>query len=81
MLIDEPARVEESGKIAWNEFLDGVSSLISSGEAQPEQAELTVSPLDTIKRLDTKRTAMFFALTRTYGLIVVNVCGLLQFLF
>ena len=69
ILIDEPARVEESGKIAWQEFLDGVSPLISSGEAQPEQANLIISPLDTIKRLDTRRTAMFFALTRTYGLI------------
>lgn len=69
ILIDEPARVEESGKIAWQEFLDGASALINSGEAQPEQAELTMSPLDIIKRLDTRRTAMFFALTRTYGLI------------
>ena len=69
ILIDEPARLEESGKIAYQEFLEGVSSLIRAGEIQPEQANLTVSPLETIKRMDTRRTAMMFALTRSYGLI------------
>ena len=69
ILIDEPARLEESGKIAYQEFLEGVSSLMQAGEIQPEQANLTVSPLETIKRMDTRRTAMMFALTRSYGLI------------
>ena len=69
ILIDEPARLEESGKIAYQEFLEGVSSLMQAGEIQPEQANLTVSPLETIKRMDTRRTAMVFALTRSYGLI------------
>lgn len=69
ILIDEPARLEESGKISYQEFLEGVSSLMQAGEIQPEQANLTVSPLETIKRMDTRRTAMMFALTRSYGLI------------
>ena len=42
---------------------------MQAGEIQPEQANLTVSPLETIKRMDTRRTAMMFALTRSYGLI------------
>ena len=49
--------------------LEGVSSLMQAGEIEPEQANLTVSPLETIKRMDTRRTAMMFALTRSYGLI------------
>ena len=69
ILIDEPARLEESGKIAYQEFLDGASALIKSGEILPEQAGLEVSPLETIKRMDTKCTAMMFALTRSYNLI------------
>ena len=69
ILIDEPARLEESGKIAYQEFLEGASSLMHAGEIQPEQVNLTVSPLETIKRMDTRRTAMMFALTRSYGLI------------
>ena len=47
ILIDEPARLEESGKISYQEFLEGVSSLMQAGEIQPEQANLTVSPLET----------------------------------
>ena len=42
---------------------------MQAGEIQPEQANLAVCPLETIKRMDTRRTAMMFALTRSYGLI------------
>ena len=68
-LLDEPARLEESGKILFSQYLDQCAAAIQAGEAQPEQGEMLGSPLQTIKALDTPRTAMFFALTRSYGLI------------
>ncbi|MEG1547923.1 MAG: transcription-repair coupling factor [Clostridia bacterium] len=69
IFIDEPARIEESAMMAHSEFMDALSGLILSGDAQPEQAHLIHLPSEMIKRLDTPRTAMLFALTRTYGLI------------
>ncbi len=69
ILIDEPQRVEESAKLAHNNHLELVSNLIAAGEAEPEEAELLGPPSKLISALDTPRTAMLFALTRTYGLI------------
>ena len=69
ILIDEPQRVEESAKIAHMEHLDTVSALLADGNAEPEQAELLGRPSILLAQLDTPRTAMLFALTRTYGLI------------
>ncbi|HWQ59407.1 MAG TPA: hypothetical protein VN540_10340, partial [Clostridia bacterium] len=69
VLIDEPQRVEESAKLAHNNHLELVSAFLSTGDAEPEEAELLGSPLKLISLLDTPRTAMLFALTRTYGLI------------
>ena len=69
VIIDEPQRVEESAKLAHSNHLELVSAFLSEGNAEPEQAELLGSPLKVISLLDTPRTAMLFALTRTYGLI------------
>ena len=69
VLIDEPQRVEESAKVAHMEHLDAVSALLADGNAEPEQAELLGRPSILLAQLDTPRTAMLFALTRTYGLI------------
>lgn len=69
ILMDEPQRVEESAKLAHENHLALVSSLMTAGEAEPEEAELLGSPLKVLSLLDTPRTAMLFALTRTYGLI------------
>ncbi|MEA5060202.1 MAG: CarD family transcriptional regulator, partial [Candidatus Pelethousia sp.] len=71
-LIDEPARVEESAKMAHSQFLDLCTEAIATGGAQGEQAQLLCSPLQTIKLLDTPRTALLFSLTRTYGLIGIK---------
>lgn len=69
LLIDEPARVEESAKMAHAQFLELCAEAIASGGAQGEQAQLLCSPLQTIKALGTPHTALLFALTRSYGLI------------
>ena len=69
ILLDEPARVEESAKMLHSHFVEMCAAAIASGEAQGEQAHLLRSPLQTIKSLDTPRTALLFSLTRSYGLI------------
>lgn len=69
ILVDEPSRTEESGKAAFENFLEGLSSVLKDGAGHPMQEGLLHSPLDTITALDTPRTAMLFSLTRSYGLI------------
>ena len=69
ILIDEPQRVEESAKMAYTEHVDTVGALLADGNAEGEQAELLGKPSVILESLDTPRTAMLFALTRTYGLI------------
>ena len=69
ILIDEPSRAEESGKIALNTFLDGLSAVLKDGLGHELQAGLVHSPLDTIMKLDTKRTALLFSFSKSYGLI------------
>ena len=68
-LIDEPARVEESAKMAHSQYVEMCAGAIASGSAEGEQAQLLCSPLQTIKGLSTPRTALLFSLTRSYGLI------------
>ncbi|MCR5611066.1 MAG: transcription-repair coupling factor [Clostridiales bacterium] len=77
ILLDEPSRAEESGKMVFSGFLDGLSSVLKDGMGHELQAGLVHSALDTIQRLDTKRTAMLFSLTRSYGLIRSK--GLIRF--
>ncbi len=69
ILIDEPSRVEESAKMVYSGFLDGLSSVLADGIGHPMQEGLVHSALDTITSLDSPRTALLFSLTRSYGLI------------
>ena len=77
ILVDEPSRAEESGKIIFENFLEGLSSVIRDGIGHPMQEGLVHSAMDTITALDTPRTAMLFSLTRSYGLI--HTKGLVRF--
>ena len=69
IIADEPSRIEESGKLVFDEFLQGLSAVLAEGRGHPKQEGLVHSALDTITGLDTKRTAMLFSFTRSYGLI------------
>ena len=69
ILIDEPSRAEESGKLVFSTFLEGLSAVLKEGTAHPMQEGLVHSALDTITGLDTARTAMLFSLSRSYALI------------
>ncbi|MCR5809409.1 MAG: transcription-repair coupling factor [Clostridiales bacterium] len=77
ILIDEPSRVEESGRLAYSNFLEGLSSVLKEGRGHELQEGLLHSPMETIEGLDTGRTLLLFSLTRSYGLIHSN--GLFRF--
>ncbi len=77
VLIDEPSRVEESGKLAYSTFLEGLSSVVKEGTAHELQAGLMHSAMETIEALGTPNSALVFSLTRSYGLIRTK--GLFRF--
>ncbi len=77
IFVDEPSRAEESGKMVFESFLEGLSSVLREGHGHELQSGLVHSALDTITKLDTPRTAMLFSLTRTSGLIRTK--GLFRF--
>lgn len=69
ILVDEPARVEESAQAAHTGFLSNLSQILAGGQGHACQGALLLAPTDAISRLGEGQCAMFFALTRTYGLI------------
>lgn len=69
ILIDEPSRTEESAKLVFSNFLEGLSSVLKDGIGHPMQEGLVHSALDTIESLSSPRTAMLFSLTRSNNLI------------
>lgn len=66
MLIDEPARIEESARFAFSQFMDGVGSVLKNGEGHEKQAELMLQPTRIFEKLERGATAMLFALTRSF---------------
>ena len=69
ILVDEPARVEESAQAAHTGLLSNLSQILAGGQGHACQGALLLAPTDAISRLGEGQCAMFFALTRTYGLI------------
>ncbi|MCE5236132.1 MAG: transcription-repair coupling factor [Clostridiaceae bacterium] len=77
ILLDEPPRVEENAKAVYDEFIENAGLLLMAKAIEPEQAELLSLPQTVLKRLDTPRTAMLFAFTRTFAPIAPK--GLFRF--
>ena len=69
IIMDEPSRIEESAKLVFSNFVEGLASVLKDGTAHPMQEGLVHSALNTVERLGTPRTAMLFSLTRSYNLI------------
>ncbi|MEG1559567.1 MAG: transcription-repair coupling factor [Clostridia bacterium] len=69
ILIDEPARVEELEKSIYSKFSDSVLAYVEKEKNANFMFSLLISSEKAISKLDSPRTAMFFALTRTYSLI------------
>ncbi len=72
VLMEEPARIEESAKYAFSRFMDELADVLRSGEGHEMQANLLHTPSSTIGKLNRSSTAMLFSLTRAYGLIKPN---------
>ncbi len=77
IVIDEPPRVEETANAVYDEFIENAGLLLMSKTIEPEQAELLCLPQTMLKHLDTPRTAMLFAFTRTFSPIAPK--GLFRF--
>ena len=69
VLIDEPARVDESARFAFTQFMDGLGDVLRSGEGHEMQARLLAPASAVFAQLDRPRTAMLFALTRSFPAI------------
>ena len=69
IVLDEPARVEESAKYSYTQFMQTLSEVLQSGEGHELQSNLMDSTLTTLSKLDRGTLAMLFALTRSYPLI------------
>jgi transcription-repair coupling factor (superfamily II helicase) len=69
ILIEEPPRVFESAQAEFAAFTENAAALFEKGEAQGAEAELYISPTELLAGLETARTAMMFALTRSFTLI------------
>ena len=65
-ILDEPARIDESARFAYSQFMDGFAQVLRSGEGHELQAGLLHAPNGVFARLDRGRTAMLFALTRSF---------------
>lgn len=67
IIMDEPARVEESAKFTYTRFMDELGDVLRSGKGHDGQVGLVHTASSTIARLDTRHTAMLFSLTRSYN--------------
>ena len=65
-LIDEPARVDESARFAYSQFSDTLAELLQKGEGHEMQFKLLSPPSAVFAALNRPRTAMLFALTRSF---------------
>ncbi|MBR0156861.1 MAG: transcription-repair coupling factor [Clostridia bacterium] len=65
-VLDEPARIDESARFAYSQFMDGFAAVLQSGEGHEMQSGLLCAPGSVFSRLNRSRTAMLFALTRSF---------------
>ena len=72
ILIDEPARIDESAKYVYTSFMNELGDVLAANEGHPLQEGLVHTASYTIERLNTKRSAMLFAFSRSYNLIRPN---------
>ncbi|MBQ1685779.1 MAG: transcription-repair coupling factor, partial [Clostridia bacterium] len=71
-ILDEPARIDESARFAYSQFMDGFAQVLQGGEGHEMQAGLLHAPNGVFTRLNRSRTAMLFALTRSFPPILAN---------
>ncbi len=69
ILIDEPARIDESAKYVYTSFMNELGDVLAADEGHPLQEGLVNTPTYVINRLNTSQTVMLFAFSRAYALI------------
>ncbi|MEG1755325.1 MAG: transcription-repair coupling factor [Clostridia bacterium] len=66
LLIDEALMVDEAARTEQTRFCELVSAMLERGEGAPEQVKLLRSASETMEKLDTPRTLLTYALSRTH---------------
>ena len=66
LVVDEALLVDEALRTEQLRFAETVQAMLERGEGVPEQGALERSANETLERLHTNRTVLFYALSRTH---------------
>ena len=66
LIVDEALLIDEALRTEQMRFAEGVKAMLERDEGVPEQGALERSANETLERLHTNRTALFYALSRTH---------------
>jgi len=66
LIADEALLIDEALRTEQMRFAEGVKAMLERDEGVPEQGALERSANETLERLHTPRTALFYALSRTH---------------
>jgi len=67
LLLDEPTRLDEAARTAEITFSDTVTAMLERGEGDAAQGYLQISAAELLSSLNTPRTAVCYALSRTHA--------------
>ncbi len=70
--LDEPSRLMESANTAYELFADGIQSVLAERPQAEHLFDLYMQPNEAFFELNTRKTIMFFAFTRTFAEIKPN---------
>ncbi|MEA4940452.1 MAG: transcription-repair coupling factor [Christensenella sp.] len=66
LVVDEAILIDEALRTEQMRFAETVQAMLERGEGLPQQGTLERSANETLERLHTERTALFYALSRTH---------------
>lgn len=66
LVVDEALLIDEALRTEQMRFAEGVKAMLERDEGVPEQGALERSANETLERLHTNRTVLFYALSRTH---------------
>jgi transcription-repair coupling factor (superfamily II helicase) len=66
LVVDEAILIDEALRTEQMRFAETVQAMLERGEGLPQQGALERSANETLERLHTERTALFYALSRTH---------------
>lgn len=67
LLLDEPTRLDEAARTAEMTFAESVTAMLERGEGAAVQGGLQIGAAELLQKLNTPRTAVCYALSRTHA--------------